>query len=127
MGGLECPEQTFKSDIRISCNSEVPREWNPAKSAKTTREKERSTFILADYLRLDFTVVKMMVEGKNPHTKFEYEVEVELADLRYLVTNINNYELCKGFVRRFLQNTASLTNLMYVAAADLDRDLIQNR
>lgn len=69
----------------------------------------------------------MMVEGKNPHTKFEYEVEVELADLRYLVTNINNYELCKGFVRRFLQNTASLTNLMYVAAADLDRDLIQNR
>lgn len=119
-GFSECPEQTFKCDIRISCNSEVPREFDPTKREKTTREKERTTFVLSDYLRLDFTVVKMHVEGKNPHTKFDYEVELELADLRYLVSNLQNYDLCKGFVRRFLQNTASLTNLMFIAAKDID-------
>lgn len=117
---MECAEQTFKCDIRVSCNSEVERKFNPEAKPKTTREKERTTFMLSDYLRLDFTVVKMQVANNTQHMKLDYEVELELADLTYLVKNLQNYELCKGFVRRFMQNTASLTNLMFLAARDID-------
>jgi len=84
--------------------------------------------VLNEYLRLDFTVIKMQVQGGNQHsTKLEYEVELELADLTYLVKNLNNFELCKGFVRRFLQNTASITNLMHLAAKDIDLAQEQQR
>lgn len=41
---LFTPECQLKSDLRISCNTEVPVQWNPNQPVKSERIKERTSF-----------------------------------------------------------------------------------
>lgn len=52
------PESTLRSDLRISCNSEVPASINLHSKQKSSRIKERTTFTF-QWMRLDFTVAQM--------------------------------------------------------------------
>ena len=70
-------------------------------------------------MKLDFTISQMQLSSGSLG-QLEYEIELEISDIMYLQNNIANPELFHGIVRRFLQNTFSLTHLMYRCTRDID-------
>ena len=66
------------------------------------------------------TVTKMSNAGggMNNHqlmsqdSDFNYEVELEISDIKHLIAHAGNQQAFNSLVRRFLQNAASLTHLL---------------
>lgn len=71
------------------------------------------------YMRLDFTVAQMQIEGR-PNGRLEYEVELEIADIKYVAANLQQPDHFKGIVRRYLQNAFSLPRLMFSCRKTID-------
>jgi hypothetical protein len=79
------PEQTMRSDFRVSMNTETPVAAVVRKPHKSMRVKERTTFEF-QWMRIDFTVVQLHTDGReNPNARLDYECEVEIADVNYLI------------------------------------------
>jgi len=55
-------DTTIRSDLRISCNTETPAQFDPNLKVKSERVKERTTFTF-QWMRLDFTVARLQLPG----------------------------------------------------------------
>lgn len=111
----------MKSDIRISCNTEIPQptdNFDVNKPHKSVRIKERSTFQFK-WIRLDFTVTQMQLEGRV-NSNLEYEVEIEISDMKYVVSNMDKTEDFKSIIRRYLQNVFGITKMMMECGNEIE-------
>ena len=68
------------------------------------RIKERTSFKIA-WMRIDLTAVQTY-EGNNaqPNQSLEYEIEMEICDPKYLITNLRDAIVFKKIVRKFIIN-----------------------
>lgn len=71
-------EYNIKIDMNIEEISQGPVTGNPT----VIRNKNRSSYMISDYIRLDLTMVNMTDERKRE--VINYEVELELLDVKYL-------------------------------------------
>lgn len=112
---------SLQSDVRMSSSSEVEGLTMPGPGlvADSERIKERTSFGFA-YLRLDLTVTKTrqldkMGQPITQHRKgdnLSYEVELEIADINFLIANMHDEKGFRSIVRRFLQNSFALTHML---------------
>ena len=61
-----------------------------------------------------------MNTGKPGMDKWSFEVELEIKDINHLIANSRDPNQFRSVIRRFLQNAASLTNLMDACIHEVD-------
>lgn len=61
-------------------------------------------------MAIDFT--KTVMTTKPGMDSWSYEVELEIKDIKHLIAFSGDPQQFRSLIRRFLQNAASLTNLM---------------
>ena len=102
------PLPTMSADLRISCSTETASKVPQNQRVKLTRIKERTSFKF-NWMRLDMTVTQSSNKGKS---ELDYEVELEICDVNYLMGYVGDEIAFRSIIRRFLQNAAMLTKFL---------------
>eukprot|EP00826_Nyctotherus_ovalis_P036835 TRINITY_DN3303_c0_g1_i10.p1 TRINITY_DN3303_c0_g1~~TRINITY_DN3303_c0_g1_i10.p1 ORF type:complete len:291 (+),score=53.20 TRINITY_DN3303_c0_g1_i10:165-1037(+) len=97
--GAEVDVQNCGQDFRIMVSTEEPLEAEEQGKVSFVREKSRYSY---DCLFMGFDLTQVKVSGGD-----EYEVEMEVRDVEYMLKHVNDKEFSK-LVRIFVGNIMSL-------------------